>query len=169
MIFSILTNFQHLKFTAHEDMRDLTDGEPRNRGTDTRTNYCMPTVHRAPRHNNTYSSNAAAKQGGAIYSTYCFVISELCSYVNNFAWLLGGAIFVSDQSLNSSSSFYLANVGHREGGAIYAGNCLSVFHNDSFTNNTADKGAALSKNHATASMDDCHFSFNTGESVENMV
>ena len=51
MIFSILTNFQHLKFTAHEDMRDLTDGEPRNRRTDTRTNYCMPTVHRAPRHN----------------------------------------------------------------------------------------------------------------------
>ena len=51
MIFSILTNFQHLKFTAHEDMRDLTDGEPTDRRTDTRTNYCMPTVHRAPRHN----------------------------------------------------------------------------------------------------------------------
>ena len=40
-----MTNFQHLKFTAHEDMRDLTDGTDGQ--THERTTVCLRCiVHR---------------------------------------------------------------------------------------------------------------------------
>ena len=93
--------------------------------------------------NDCYSKNAGIINGGALSALRSTVACSDCIFYKNNVLGNGGAVFVSKGTFNSLKSTYEANFASLSGGALFLVRSAGRIAEDYYTQNSADKGAAV--------------------------
>ncbi len=120
--------------------------------------------------NNTFTSNHASNNGGAVYSATNLSVSN-STFTYNYSYYSGGAIYFTATTLTVSSSDFTYNTSYFDmGGAIYFdGTTLTVTSSNfgssssSSSGNSADEGGAIYLASGTGTIDDSGFYYNDAD------